>query len=112
MDGQYEVMSPWSEVDAIPLKGLAPRVNELDGKKIGLFTMTYKKASTPILAMVEERLKERFPTSEFNWFEDPSALVIADMERASDNFYISQEMKDNFEDWVKEVDVVVGAVGD
>lgn len=112
MAEQYEVLSPWAEVDPIPLKGIAPRLSDLKGKKIGLFTMTYKKASTPILAVVEKRLKERFPTTGFKWFEDPYSLVIANMERASDNYFVSQEMKDSFEEWVKGVDAVVGAVGD
>ncbi len=112
MNGQYEVLSPWAEVDPIPLKGLAPRLNDLNGKKIGLFSEIYKRASTPILKVVEKRLKEKYPTVEFKWFEDPCSLIIADMERASDNFFVSQEMKDSFEEWVKGVDAVVGAVGD
>lgn len=108
----YEVLSPWAEVDPIPLKGIAPRLNDLNGKKVGLFTMTYKRASTPILKVVEKRLKEKYPTAEFKWFEDPYSLIIADKEKSNDNLFISQEMKDNFEAWVKGVDAVVGAVGD
>lgn len=112
MDATYEVLSPWAEVDPIPLKGIAPRLNDLNGKKIGLFSEIYKRASTPILKVVEKRLKEQFPSLEFKWFEDPYSLIIADMEKASDNFFVSKEMKDEFEEWVKEVDAVVGAVGD
>lgn len=112
MNGTYEVLSPWAEVDPVPLKGIAPRLSDLNGKKIGLFTMIYKRASTPILKVVEKRLKEKYPTTEFKWFEDPYSLIIADMERASDNFFVSKEMKDDFEAWVKGVDAVVGAVGD
>ena len=38
MNGQYEVLSPWAEVDPITFRGLtAPRLNDLAGKKIGLF---------------------------------------------------------------------------
>jgi hypothetical protein len=112
MDGQYEVMTPWAEVDPVPLKGIAARLNDLNNKTIGLFPLTYKKASTTILAVVEKRLKEKYPTTQFKWFEQPYNLVIADMEKASDNFFISAEMKVAFEDWVKGVDAVVGAVGD
>ena len=32
----YEVLSPWAEADPIPIKGLAPRLDKIDGKKIGL----------------------------------------------------------------------------
>ena len=49
---------------------------------------------------------------EFSWFEHPISLVIADMEVAHDKFTVSAEMKDRFEDWVKGVDAVVGAIGD
>lgn len=108
----YGVLSPWAETDLIPLKGVVPRLDSLGGKKIGLFSMTYKKASTPMLAAVERKIKEKVPSVEFRWFEDPFSLVIADMERGSDNFFVSQELKDKFEAWVKGVDAVVGAVGD
>ena len=36
-EGQYEVLSPWAEVDPIPLRGISPRIKTLAGKKIGLF---------------------------------------------------------------------------
>ena len=112
MNGQYEVLSPWAEVDPIPLKGIAPRLTELKGKKIGLFASVYKKASRPILAVVENRFKERFPTLRFSWFEHPVSLVVADMESAHDKFSVSPELKARFEEWVKGVDAVVAAVGD
>lgn len=112
MNPQYEVLSPWAEVDPILLKGLAPRLNDLNGKKIGLFSEIYKRASTPILKVVEKRLKEKYPTTEFKWFEDAYGLVIANMEGTHSNYFVSQELKNSFEAWVKEVDAVVGAVGD
>ena len=37
-NGQYEVLSPWADVDAVPLKGISPRVANLSGKKIGLLS--------------------------------------------------------------------------
>jgi hypothetical protein len=112
MDGQYEVMTPWAEVDPIPLKGIAPRLNDLSGKTIGLFPLIYKKASKTILSVVEKRIKEKYPNTTFKWFEQPYNLVIADEEKSSDNFQITPEMRKSFEEWVKGVDAVVGAVGD
>ena len=112
MSSQYEVLSPWAGVDSIPLKGISPRLNELEGKNIGLFATVYKKASRPMLAAAAKKLKERFPTLGFSWFEHPFNLVIADMERASDSHYITPEFKLQFEDWVKGVDAVAAAVGD
>ena len=59
----YEVMSPWAEADPIPLKGITPRVKGLSGKKIGLFRNS-KRVARPTLAVVEARLKEKFPDCE------------------------------------------------
>jgi ABC-type lipopolysaccharide export system ATPase subunit len=65
MEGQYEVLSPWAEVDPIPLKGLTPRLPELNGKNIGLL-INGKRASRPILSVVERKFKERYPTATFS----------------------------------------------
>jgi hypothetical protein len=43
-DGKLEVLSPWVEVDPIPLRGISPRIDNLAGKKIGLF-VNYKRAA-------------------------------------------------------------------
>jgi hypothetical protein len=31
---QYDVLSPWAEVDPLPLRGISPRLDSLSGKKI------------------------------------------------------------------------------
>jgi hypothetical protein len=46
--GQYAVLSPWAEVDAVPLQGIAPRIDDLPRKKIGLF-YNFKPAARPVL---------------------------------------------------------------
>jgi len=97
----YEVLSPWAEADPIPLKGLAPRVTDLAGRKIGLLCNN-KRAAPLILNAAERILKERFPTSETSWFRARS-------------FSVSSLEPDNvakFEDWINGVDAVVAAVGD
>jgi hypothetical protein len=111
MNGQYEVLNPWAEVDPIPLKGIAPRVADLTGKTVGLFAITYKRASQPILNVVEEKLKERFSALKFSWFLHPFNLVVADMDHAG-GMTVTPEVKAQFEEWVKGVDVVAAAVGD
>ena len=58
MNGQYEVLSPWAEVDPVQLRGISPRVTDLGGKTIGLF-INHKGAAPPIQAVVEAKLKER-----------------------------------------------------
>lgn len=95
-DGQglYEVLSPWAEAEPVPPKGLtAPRPDNLEGKKIGLYRND-KKAAQPILTILEKKLKERFPTSQITWCHTPKTGT------------------PEFDDWLKGVDAVVAAVGD
>ncbi|MFC1908396.1 hypothetical protein ACFLXD_00750 [Chloroflexota bacterium] len=100
MSEQYEVLNPWAEVDPIPLRGISPRVTDLNNKTIGLF-VNRKVAAAPTQMVVEEKLKERFPTLKFNSFVFGRDEEIAQAkERAQ------------FEEWVKGVDTVIAAVGD
>lgn len=103
-NGQYEVLSPWADADPIPLEGLSPRLTDLARKKIGLYHNA-KLAARPILTVVGEKLKERYPTCEIKWHGSlqPPWKVISDFEG---------EDKVKFDEWVKEVDAVVTAVGD
>lgn len=97
----YEVLSPWAEADPIPLKGLAPRVKDLAGSKIGLLCNN-KRAAPLILHVVERLLRKKFPTSEISWFRARSFSVSA----------LEPENVAKFEDWIKGVDAVIAAVGD
>jgi len=100
-NSQYEVLSPWAEVDPIPLRGISPRVTNLAGKKIGLFR-NFKRAARPILTVVETKLKERFPTTEFSWFDSTGNNVLE----------TETENKEKFTAWAKGIDAAVVAVGD
>ena len=53
-DNQYEVLSPWAEVDPVPPRGLSPRLDTLAGKKIGLFVNT-KRAAKPMAAAIAKQ---------------------------------------------------------
>ena len=55
---QYEVLSPWAEVDPIPLRGISPRVDTLAGKKIGLFA-NFKRAAKPICGGDREKTESK-----------------------------------------------------
>jgi len=101
LDGQYEVLSPWAEADPIPIRGIAPRLTDLAGKKIGLLC-NIKRAAPPILNVVERELKKRFPTSEVSWFRMRS-MSVSELE---------PQNKAKFEEWIKGVDAVIPAVGD
>lgn len=97
----YEVLSPWAEADPISFRGISDRGTDLAGKKIGLYRNS-KRAAEPTLKAVEDRLKKRFPTTEFTWFANLRA----------NEAIIEQEAKGEFEDWLKGVDAVIAAYGD
>lgn len=100
MGEAYEVLSPWAEVDPVPLKGISPRLPDLRGKRIGLFHND-KVAGKPILDAVEAELRARFDGLTFARFgRSVSAEVAQTPERS------------RYEQWVEEVDAVVLAVGD
>ena len=98
---QYQVLSPWAEVDPVPLRGISPRVDNLAGKKIGLF-VNYKRAARPIGLSLEKRLKSMFPASETHFFYSLEWNVL---ETETKN-------RDKFSAWAKDMDAVVLSVGD
>jgi hypothetical protein len=101
-ESRYEVLSPWAEADPIPLKGLsAPRVENLAGKKIGLF-VNYKRAARPIAESLEKRLKTMYPDSQISYFYSPEWNVSV----------VETKNKDKFEAWAKGVNAVILSVGD
>lgn len=97
----FEVLSPWAEADPIPLKGLAPRVDKLDGKKIGLLCNN-KRAAPLILDVTERLLKEKYPSVKISRFFTKSFSVSS----------LEKEREAEFNDWIKGVDAVIAAVGD
>jgi hypothetical protein len=101
-DIQYEVLSPWAEVDPVPPRGLSPRLGALDGKKIGLFVNT-KRAAKPMAAAIAKRLKEKFPASETSLFASPLSTII---------LRESKKEEAQFTAWLKSVNAVVLLVGD
>ena len=100
-ESQYEVLSPWADVDPIPVRGISPRLDSMEGKKIGLFA-NFKRAAVPIATEVEKRLKERFPNIETSVFHSTLPNV-TETETAN---------KEKFTAWAKEMDAVVAVVGD
>ena len=100
-DAQFKVLNPWAEVDPIPPRGISPRLDTLAGKKIGLFA-NFKRASRPIQASVEKRLKAMYPDCETSLFYSPGANVVE----------TETKTRDRFVAWAKGVDAVILAVGD
>ena len=98
---EYEVLSPWADADAVPLRGITPRPADLAGKKVGLFS-NRKRAALLTLGAVERELLERFPTAQTSWYEC-STINTPEM---------LTEGKAKFEAWVASVDAVVLSVAD
>lgn len=97
----YEVLSPWSEADPLPLQGLSPRVDDLAGKKIGMLCNN-KRAAPIILDVAERLLKEKYPTAETSYFYARTFSVSS----------LEQDRKEEFDDWLKGLDAVIASVGD
>ena len=98
---QYQVLSPWAEVDPIPLKGISPRVDSLAGKKIGVFA-NYKRAGVPIAKSVQTKLQAMYPGADVSFYH-------------SDQWNVTEAEtvnKEKFTQWAKGVDAVVLSVGD
>ena len=100
-EGAYEVLSPWAEVDAVPLRGLSPRLDDLAGKKVGMF-VNYKRAARPIALSLEKRLKAMFPGTDIRPFYSPEWNVL---ETETKN-------RDQFEAGARGVAAVILLVGD
>jgi hypothetical protein len=79
---QFKVLNPWAEADPIQPRAISPRLNTLAGKKIGLFA-NFKRASRPILASVEKRLKAMYPDCETILFDSRGANVVESDTRIS-----------------------------
>lgn len=97
----YEVLSPWAEADPKPLHGLAPRLKDLEGKRIGLL-VNNKRAAPLIIDVAEQLVKERYPAARTSRFWAESFSVSA----------LERERRQEFEDWLKGLDAVIAAVGD
>ena len=100
-DAQFVVLSPWADVDPIPLLGISPRISNLAGKKIGLF-VNPKRAAMPIAESIQKRLGAMYPDIQISIFHSTTPNVNE----------IETKNKEKFSAWAKSVDAVIGVVGD
>jgi hypothetical protein len=98
---QFEALSPWADVDPIPLRGISPRIESLAGKKIGLF-VNPKRAAMPIAQSIEKRLKAMYPDVQITMFHSVGANVNE----------IETKNKEKFTAWAKGLDAAIAVVGD
>ena len=99
--GQYEVLSPWADADPRPMRGISPRIDTLEGKKIGVFANS-KRSAMPQARTVERKLKEKFPTIQTSIYNSLEFNVAV----------MDTPNKDKFTAWINDVDAVVALVGD
>ena len=90
---QFEVLSPWADVNPIPLRGISPRIPTLAGKKIGLF-VNPKRAAMPIAESIDRRLKPMYPDIQTVIFHSTEANVNE----------IETRNKERFTAWAKGLD--------
>jgi hypothetical protein len=100
-DIQYETLSPWADVDPRPLTGISPRLDNLSGKKIGLFA-NYKRAAMPIARSLQDKFQKKYPDSEFSIYHSDQWNVNE----------IDTENGEKFKKWVEDQDAVILMVGD
>ncbi|MDM7994758.1 MAG: hypothetical protein QUT30_03625 [Acidobacteriota bacterium] len=100
-DTQFEVLSPWADVDPIPLRGISPRLPSLAGKKIGIF-VNPKRAAMPIAESIIARLGSMYPDAQTVIYHSVGANV---NEIETDN-------KEKFTAWAKGIDAAIAVVGD
>jgi hypothetical protein len=100
-DMQFEVLSPWADVDPIPLRGISPRLDSLSGKKIGLF-VNPKRAAMPIAESIIRRLGTMYPDIQTPIFHSVGANVNE----------IETKNKEKFTAWAKGLDAAIAVVGD
>ncbi len=100
MSTHYEVMNPWAEIDPVPVRGISPRLNEITGKTIGFF-LNSKIAAEPMSEIIEEKLKERYPSSNFSRFVRIPNISMAETPD-----------REKYMEWIKGVDAVIYTHGD
>ena len=89
-----ELLNPRGEIEPPPIYTPAPRVADLEGKKIGLYS-NGKPGVDNFYTVIEELIKQKYPTA------TTTRLVGA--------FEIRD---DEAESWASEIDTFIYAVGD
>jgi hypothetical protein len=100
-DAQFEVLSPWADVDPIPRRGISPRLQNLSGKKIGLFVNS-KRAAMPIAESIQRRLGAMYPDVQTIIFHSTMPNVNE----------IETKNKEKYTAWAKGLDAAIAVVGD
>ena len=98
----YKVLSPWAESSMKERQGLAPRLDSLDGKTIGLFAH-FKEGSPYLLQEVARQIKTVFRNVSFV----PYTYIVDTKEINQDD-----ENYPVFLEWLGKIDGVIAGFGD
>ena len=94
-------LSPWSEVDTSEYKGLSPRLDDLDGKVIGMFG-DFMAVATLMLHAVEDEMHKRYPNATFSYLQYCTETTRIAEDKA---------FRPIFDEWIKGVDCVLSFYG-
>ncbi len=100
MSMQYDVLSPWADIDPVPARGISPRLDDITGKTIGFF-LNSKIAAEPMSNIIEKNLKEKYPSLTFRRFVRIPNISMAETPD-----------KDKYIEWIKDLDAVIYTHGD
>jgi hypothetical protein len=100
----YEVLSPWADIDPLPLRPISKRLDTLNGKTLGFFD-NGKPVAIAMLSEAKRLLLEKYPDLVINWYRHEQRFSYNILQIESQN-------KTGFLNWLSDVDAVVTAVGD
>jgi len=91
---ELEVLNPRGEIEPAKTYALAPRISDLDGKRVGLY-WNGKPGIDNFFTVVEENLKKRFPNVTTTLFRGAMEITDKDIQA-----------------WAPQIDTFIYAVGD
>lgn len=102
IDMTYTVLSPWAAVETPESTIFSPRITELEGKTIGLFSI-FKKTSPIVLAELGKFLKQEYPGIRLKEFQYP---------RDTEEIEFDTKYEPRLRKWLSDVDLVISGYGD
>lgn len=98
---RYTALSPWAEVDTSEMIGLSPRLDDLDGKTVGMFG-DFMILSVYMLRAVEGELRKRYPNIKFSYLQ-----YVTETTRIEED----EAFLPKFQEWIQGVDCVLSFYG-
>lgn len=96
-----QVLSPWAEIDSSVISGLSPRLDTLEGKRIGIYG-DFMTLAGYMGKAVEEELQKSYPDASFSYIDyGDEKLEIKD----------NEEFRPLFEEWAAKVDCIISFYG-